>query len=163
MDGNEALASFPRLAEDSIGGAGLRGVAWKATGSMRSTPGYAEAQPWLQLSAETALPMTCQRCLQPVEVQVAFDRLFRFAADEPTAEREDEDAEEDVLAMRQDFSLLELVEDELLLALPAFPMHEVCPVEPLASVEDAAFEEAGRQRQNPFAVLQSLVDKPLGK
>ena len=39
----------------------------------------------LFLHADTVLPMTCQRCLRPVDQAVRVDRSFRFVADEATA------------------------------------------------------------------------------
>lgn len=56
------------------------------------------------------------------------DRSFRFVPDEETAELEDDDSDEDVLALSSEFNLLELIEDELLMEVPVVPRHEVCPV-----------------------------------
>ncbi len=50
------------------------------------------------------------------------------------------------------FDLVELIEDELLLALPLVPRHEMC-TQPLESAADpVAFDE----RVNPFDVLGEL-------
>lgn len=159
---NDPLSFFPRLQQDCVGETDGREVAWRAVGSMRERTAGATPQPWLQVTGSTTVPMTCQRCLHAMEVPLKFDQEFRFVADEATAELEDEDSEEDVLAIRPDFPLRELVEDELLLAAPPVPMHEVCP-DPLPMiVGESAIEGAG-EREHPFAALQSLLHKPVGK
>lgn len=40
--------------------------------------------------------------------------------------------------------------------VPVAPRHEVCPVPVKMSVEDAEFEAAEAERENPFAVLGRL-------
>ena len=89
-----------------------------------------------------------------------MDRWFRFVADETTAEALDDDSEEDLLALSRDFSLHELIEDELLMALPVVPRHEVCPSEVPMSSSDEDFEAANAERPNPFAALAGIrIDK----
>jgi uncharacterized protein len=63
-----------------------------------------------------------------------------------------EDAE--LLVAGKAVSLTELVEDELLLAMPMIPMHELseCPA-------SASLQAQQRSRENPFAVLDKLKDK----
>ena len=75
---------------------------------------------------------------------------------EATAAAQDDDAEEEVLALSRDFDLLELVEDELLMDLPVAPMHDVCPEPVKMSAADEDFEAAEAARENPFAVLGRL-------
>jgi uncharacterized protein len=129
---------------------------------MREKTAGATLQPWLRLKGSATVPMICQRCLQAMEVPLKFDQEFRFVADEATAELEDEDSEEDVLAIRPDFPLRELVEDELLLAAPPVPMHDVCP-DPLPMAAGESALEGVEEREHPFAALQSLLHKPVGK
>lgn len=131
-------------------------VRWEAKGERREGPAGTAAAPWLHLRAHATLALTCQRCLAPVEVALSVDRWFRFAADEAIAAAQDETAEEDVLALRRDFDLHELVEDELLMALPITPRHEICPAPVQLSAADPEFESASAQRPNPFAVLDAL-------
>jgi uncharacterized protein len=89
------------------------------------------------------------------------ERAFRFVASEEQAELEDEESEEDVLVLSRDFNLLELIEDELLMALPVVPKHEVCPAPVKLQAQDADFDEAApEQKPNPFAILQQLKNKP---
>jgi uncharacterized protein len=60
-----------------------------------------------------------------------------------------------VLALPRTLDLRELVEDELLLALPLVPRHDTCPV-PLNLTVDPVETDAPAERKNPFAALQAL-------
>jgi len=113
-------------------------------------------QVWLRLSAQAVLALTCQRCLGPAEISVEVDRKFRFVANEEQAALEDEASEEDVLVISRAFNALDLLEDELLMALPVAPMHSVCPTAVKLSVADEDFDSAEEEKPNPFAVLQQL-------
>ncbi len=159
LTGSEDLPHFKRLHQEVLGVAATSPVRFTAEGQIRSDGGQGE-QIWLLLTAEVALPQTCQRCLGPVEVPVVVEREFRFVATEEQAEVEDEEAEEDVLVLSRDFNLLELVEDELLMALPVVPKHEVCPAPVKLQVADPDFVEDVEQKPNPFTVLQQLKTKP---
>ncbi len=131
-------------------------VEWRATGETRACRG-GESQIWLHLNCSTRMALICQRCLQPVEAVVRAQRSFRFVANEALAAAIDADSEEDVLALGRALNLVELIEDELLLALPLVPRHPVCP-QPLKPPEDA---EPFEERAHPFAVLGELKRKPL--
>jgi uncharacterized protein len=127
---------------------------WRATGEMRSQRG-AEPQVWLHLEGRARLALVCQRCLQSVETQLHARRSFQFVAGEDQAAAIDADSEDDVLALTRTLDLIGLIEDELLLALPLVPRHDVCP-QPLKVQDDAdPFEE----RAHPFAALGSLKRK----
>ena len=104
---------------------------------------------------QVEIDLVCQRCLEPVTTQVQFDREFRFVESEEAAFAQDEDSEEDLLVSSPQFDLLELVEDELLMALPVSPKHDKCPGDLKLSAADADFE-ATRERPNPFAKLAQL-------
>jgi uncharacterized protein len=155
LSANEPLAGFHRLVAEL--GAAPEGetVRWTATGESRSGA-HGGPIPWLHLEAEAVAPLTCQRCLTPVRVDLRVDRWFRFAADEATAAVEDEASEEDVLVASRDFDLHALIEDELLMEIPITPRHEQCPVPMRLSAADPEFDEAEAERPNPFAVLDEL-------
>ena len=147
---------YPRLlAESSEPPAADSRVRWRARGVQRTDAGATDV-PWLHLTAEATLPLLCQRCLEAVETQLTVDRWFRFVADEDTAAAEDDASEEDVLVASRDFDLRALIEDELLMALPVAPRHEVCPEPVRLSVSDEGFEAAQSERPNPFAALLRL-------
>lgn len=131
-------------------------IDWQMSGEFRPDS-RGEAVPWLHLEAKTLVPLPCQRCLGPVATELEVDRWFRFVADEATAELEDEDCEEDVLALEPRPDVLALLEDELLMSMPLVPMHQECPTAvPMQAGALAADEEAMPQRENPFAQLARL-------
>ncbi len=127
-------------------------VAWRAHGEIRSSRGQPN-QPWLHLLATARLKLECQRCLDSVDTALAIDRWFLFVSGEEAAAQTDADINEDVLALTRALNLRDLLEDELLLALPLVPRHEVCPA-PLMRADDVA--QASHDRLNPFAALTAL-------
>lgn len=155
IEGEARLARYPRLMAETHGMGGDEQVAWAASGEARPVRGGKD-QVWLHLEAGVRLPLVCQRCLEPVAVPVAVDRHFRFVADEETALAEDDESEEDLLVFARQFDLHGLVEDELLMELPAVPRHEVCPSQPPLAAADEGFDEAAAAKPNPFAVLEKL-------
>ena len=156
----EPLALFPRLLAELPDEASADGrtLDWLVTGEQRPGQRGAEPSVWLHLQAQVVLPLTCQRCLAPVDTPMAVDRWFRFVADEATAAAEDEDSDEDVLALEPRPSLRELIEDELLMELPLVPMHDSCPQAPaaLAASDDPGMDAGEPARRNPFAELARL-------
>ncbi|VUZ26807.1 Uncharacterised protein [uncultured Comamonas sp.] len=157
-------AAYPRLAEELQGDPAAQPVAWQAQGQWHAQTGGA-GQPWLDLAVQATVTLTCQRCLQPVDVSLDVQRAFRFVKDEATAEVQDEESEEDLLAISRDFDLHALVEDELLMELPLVPRHAQCP-QPLALNDAATPAQDVQERPNPFAVLAQLrqsPDAPSGK
>ena len=58
--------------------------------------------------------------------------------------------------LSRSFDLLELVEDELLMAMPVVPRHDQCPAPVKLAVADDAFDAPAAGRPNPFAALQGL-------
>jgi uncharacterized protein len=155
LAGQIPLQEFSRLAGESSAHEGPRLVDWHARGDLRTAAGGAD-QIWLQLTASVSLPMTCQRCLTPVDIELSVDRPFRFVPDEEAAAAQDEEAEEDVLELSPAFDLALLIEDELLMALPVVPRHETCPVEVKLTVADKEFEAEMAAKPNPFAALSRL-------
>lgn len=154
LQGQAPLSAFERLAQDAVQD-GTGEVHWRAEGELVEQTG-GNGQAWLHLHADALVPMTCQRCLATALIPLEVDRSFRFVADEASAEAEDDDSEEDLLALSREFDLLALVEDELLMELPVVPRHEACPDPVSMQSSDADFVEAGQEKVNPFAVLRGL-------
>ena len=155
IDASEHLRSFKRLVAETQEAQDARNVRWRARGELLN-PQHLDPQVWLHLDAETVMPLVCQRCLQPVDVPLEVRRSFRFVADEAMAAAQDDEAEEDLLALSRSFDLLELVEDELLMELPVAPRHDVCPEPVKMSAADAEFDAASAEKENPFAILGRL-------
>lgn len=158
LAGARPAAQLPRLAASVLAtDAPAAAVDWRVTGELRPVTGGAP-EVWLNLSAATRVTLQCQRCLQPMPQALEVDRWFRFAASEDEAARLDEESEDDVLVESRRFDLFELIEDELILALPIVPRHDACPA-PMATPAEPAAEEA---RPNPFAALAALRRPPGG-
>ncbi len=155
LAGHDLLSKYARLMQDTQGLKADDRLDWSARGEVRADEAGAE-QIWLHLTVDVRLPLTCQRCLGPVEIVVAVNQSFRFVANEEAAEAQDDASEEDVLALSQDFNLFDLIEDEVLMALPVAPRHETCPVEIKLAAVDAGFDAATAEKRNPFAVLAKL-------
>jgi uncharacterized protein len=156
LDGEWPAASLERLADSGAAEAPAKDwppVAWSLHGETRQPRG-GKAQTWLQATARAQVALTCQRCLKPVEEHLDIDRWIRFVDTEAEAAELDADSDDDVLALPRHLDARELIEDELLLALPLVPRHEVCP-EPLSHADDEA-EPAEEERPNPFAKLAVL-------
>lgn len=159
IGGDFSLGQLPRLNEpteppqdsDEM-------LRWQARAEYRPVRGGAP-QLWLHLAVQATVHRTCQRCLQPVALALSPQRDFLFAPTEEQAEAWDAEYEEaDVLVLTKSLNLLELVEDELLLALPIVPRHEVCP-QPLAVPQapaSQAIPPGETQVDHPFAVLAQL-------
>jgi len=155
LEGRWPLLQFDRLTESAVADALPADggeVAWRARGEARAMRG-GETQIWLHISATTDVPLECQRCLKAVDVPLAIARSFLFVHGEDAAAQLDTDSEDDVLALTRALDLRELIEDELLLALPIVPRHEVCPVPLMAPADD---EEVIEEKPNPFAALAAL-------
>lgn len=156
LRGEEPVQVHGRLMAETQGRGSAAPVTWAATGELRNAA-HVQPEIWLHLQAQAVLALTCQRCLGSVDVAVAVDRSFRFVSDEDLAAAQDEESEEDVLALSRSFDLVELVEDELLMEMPLAPRHRVCPVPVRLAAADDEFEAAsGTSRDNPFAILGKL-------
>ncbi len=173
LKSDDLLQKYERLKQESCRlEAELTGeekIVWQATGELVDNAGEngkIKPQVWLHVIAQTHLPQTCQRCLGEVSTFLEVERSYRFVADEATAEAQDDACEEDLLAISREFNLLALIEDELLMALPQVPLHDVCPVQPKMAAVDDDFESGADAngvagKPNPFAVLASLKGRTL--
>lgn len=162
LEGRRPLAAMPRLADLLLDSSG--DLDWQLVGrsELRADGGR---QSFMDLSLSATLTVRCVRCLEPVPVGLAETRHYRMVPDESQAAREDnEDDEHDLLVSSRRFDLANLLEDEVIMALPAAPRHEACraPV-PLAGAESASGaapaspQTPGQpDRENPFAALAAL-------
>jgi uncharacterized protein len=160
VSGKDLLSNQERLVGDLSGLQPDSSFFWKADAWLESPPG-AKPQVWMRLRVNADLPMQCQRCLETCIEPMAFERLFRFVATEAVADEEDDDAEEDLLVLSKHFNLRELVEDEMLMALPLVPKHPRCPKPVKLVVQDEGFEAQTSSKKKPFADLKGLLVKDL--
>jgi uncharacterized protein len=106
-------------------------------------------RPALRVKVKGWLKLRCQRCLEALPVEVRTDELLVLAAtlQEIHAEPADVSAPDRVVAGKE-MPLRDLIEDELILAVPYAPRHENC----VASAADG--QEDG---SSPFAGLRGLM------
>ena len=98
------------------------------------------------------LRLTCQRCLQPFELMLDLPVNLVVVRSDAEAERLAEEEDPLLVGAGQALSLAELVEDELLLALPQVPAH------PPPGCRPPAGSEAGSEPgPSPFEALGSLM------
>jgi uncharacterized protein len=154
LDGRWPLLLFERLAESAAAerrSGAAESVIWRVRGEqLAARDGTPEI--WLHLQASTTIALECRRCLEPVEVPLHVDTRLRFVRGEDAAAELDAGSEYDVLPLTRWLDLQVLIEDELLLALPVLPAHEVCP-NPLPAVFGEPDVEAPA---SPFAALAEL-------
>lgn len=116
------------------------GVSMQVRGSVD-----AWGRPALDVRISGELTVLCQRCMRPLVLPVAVGQTLAFG-DEDADESVDPDSVE-VLPMMSHVDLVELLEEEVLLALPMLPRHIDCGIPgPAAS-----------SRPTPFAALQGLL------
>jgi uncharacterized protein len=160
LNGRWPLGQFDRIAESAVPGVPVTPadeVSWSARGERRQLRG-GDAQTWMHVEAATRVSLECQRCLRPVEVPLQIARDFLFVHGEDAAAQLDADSEDDVLAMTRALDVRELIEDELLLAMPIVPRHEVCPEPLVAAADDGVIDD---EAPHPFAALAALKRPPL--
>jgi uncharacterized protein len=156
MSGSVTTEQMPRL------GAMLQGNARQAhlaLGFGRDDGGQA----YVSGRIGARLAVICQRCLEPMEIDV--EREVNLALVRDDAQAAALDAAYDPLVLGDEpVSLAGLIEDELILAMPNFSRHPpgACEMPPGAdAVEDVADGGNGHTagesgEDNPFSALESL-------
>ncbi|MCB1554295.1 MAG: DUF177 domain-containing protein [Xanthomonadales bacterium] len=148
FDGQAPLSAFKRLGESLADDEGRCSFSLQFDRDRFQTA-------VVRLDAEAALPLICQRTLKrfllPVRVEQTLG-LIRTEAEEASLPP---GVEPLLVPADGEMALLDLVEDELILALPVVPVDPDGEVE--WSGEDEVEEaEAEPQRENPFAALSAL-------
>lgn len=106
----------------------------------------------LHLEVSGVIPLACQRCLSAVSHELDVDSLLELVPEGADLSQDElEDDTRDFLPVARELDVAELVEDEILLALPVAPRHEKCG---LPGAADAG------ERVHPFATLAGLKGKP---
>ena len=142
LQGAWPVAEFLRLHD------ALRSTAGTLRYELRGVP-EEQGRPVLRLKVDGALQLTCQRCLGALECPLRFEVALRLATTQEEMDAEPLEAEgpESIVAGK-DMRVQALVEDEVLLAMPIAPRHEVC------AGSGAAAES---RKQTPFAGLRGLI------
>ena len=148
IEGRLAAADLLRLS-DALASADSM-IDWRLEGFM--VEGAQGVEPRLRLHAEGLLDLCCQRCLGGLEWSLKLNTLLQpVRVGQPIPEEELENDEVDAIEIDGELDVLALLEDEILLALPIAPRHQVC---------DAPRPKAGTSKESPFAALASLRGSP---
>ncbi len=142
--GAVAVARLGRLTKELADASGE--LQWAIAGGR-----HALGLPQLTMRVQGDVKLVCQRCLAPFAHHIDTDTVLVLARDEADADETEEKLDDDsidviVADSRQD--LLQLVEDDALLALPFSPRHEACPGDAPELPKDSP--------PSPFSVLKGL-------
>ncbi len=137
LNGRLEAEQLPRLA-------GLRVACEELTFELRGSESRS-GKLGLRLRAEGRLTLICQRCMGPLEIPLNLEVDLELAG--TTEEIEQADDEVDRVLASREMVASELVEDEIILALPMVPRHEDCG-------PSQAARNSGRA--SPFEALAGL-------
>jgi len=142
MRGAWPAGEFPRLRELLYDDAGL--VEYELRGASDALGRHN-----LELRVAARLRLTCRRCLEAVDVDLREDVTLWLARLQGELDAQPLTAEgPDGIVAAKDMPVRDLVEDQLLLALPYAPRHGNCPARGMT---------APVERQTPFAGLRSML------
>jgi uncharacterized protein len=136
-----SIGDFPRLADMLAADGGE--VAYEIDG-VRDSRG----RPSLRVRVRGTLQLRCQRCLEALPYEVQADATLVLAATLAEIHAEPADAHgADRVVAGKEMPVRDLIEDELILALPYAPRHQQCSAR---ASQDAA-------KILPFAGLRGLM------
>ncbi|MEE9254703.1 MAG: YceD family protein [Pseudomonadales bacterium] len=147
LEGWTPLAEFSRLST----------LLDRDEGRVRITRAFAEdgeGRPVVRGMAEVPVRVTCQRCLEPVELEVEAKINMVLVRSESEAQ-EMLHRLDSVVLIEDKIELVALLEDDLILSLP----HDACPQGGQGCLRHPAYDHPDGQicqAENPFAVLAKL-------
>ncbi|HBI71178.1 YceD family protein [Massilia sp. IC2-278] len=144
-EGVTPVAEMTRLAADCADASG--DITWSIQGG--TTP---EGYPTMTLSVAGPVQLSCQRCLAPFGYEIDSSTQLVLGVDDEEADGIEEvldDESIDVIVGSRECDLLQLLEDEALLALPQSPKHDVCP-------DTKLLDALKSEKVSPFAGLKNL-------
>ena len=142
QQGTWPASGFPRLRDVLASDAGELAYEIEGVHDERGRPA-------LRLRVRGMLQLRCQRCLEPMAFEVRTDETLVLAVSvaEIHAEPADAHAADRVVAGRE-MPVRELIEDEIILAVPYAPRHESC---------SARLSPDADGKTSPFAGLRGLL------
>ena len=153
-EGSALVAELQRLSGECANTEGA--LNWSLEGGVNRL-GY----PRLVLTVTGKVHLMCQRCLNIFAFDVDSESELILAKNEENADEIEvliDDDEIDVVVGSKTFNVMDLIEDEVLLAIPQSPKHAVCPDVALDSSDStvAAIEAEASKKESPFAVLKKI-------
>jgi uncharacterized protein len=144
-EGVTPVADMTRVAAECANPSGQ--LSWSIQGG-QTRQGY----PSMTLSVSGVVQLVCQRCLAPFGYELDSSTMLVLGKDDQEADEIEEildDETIDVIVGSQSCDIMQLLEDEALLALPQAPKHEVCP-------DTKLMDSLKSEKVSPFAALKSL-------
>lgn len=100
--------------------------------------------------ADTTVKMLCQRCLEPVTLELEAEMNLGIVADDEAAKQLPRYYDPNIInEPKQD--IYRLIEQELILTLPLIAQHQNCVVK--TSFGEEVSESCDSEKENPFNVL----------
>lgn len=141
LSGDWPVADFPRLQGAVQPGSVLH---YELEGEPEE-----QGRPALRLRVAGKLQLICQRCLGALEHSLRLDALLLLFGSESEIEAIPVDAEApDGIVATKEMAVRDLIEEEVLLAIPYAPRHEGCK---------PGADAPGAPRTRPFADLRALL------
>lgn len=141
MAGELPVSSMSRLSDILAEDCGT--LSWVVSGDCGD-----DHKPFLVLEVAGELQLKCQRCLGALQHGLKIkSRLQLVPRGAPWPDEDLEDDRSDPIEAMEDQSVLQLVEDEVLLALPIAPRHQSCM---MPGIDDESVVAS------PFAALRTL-------
>ena len=140
----------------------LRGILASPEGEVRASATFSRRKDHVVVAGRLRAdwPLTCQRCLEPMTASIDEPYELVFVDSEAAARELPKALDPVVLDDTGQIRLVDLLEDELMLHVPAIPKHEdgarCVDAERSFGDVDAAVAEEAEGRKNPFAVLKDL-------
>lgn len=123
------------------------------SGSLRfvvSGDGGPDGDFYLVLTVDGILALCCQRCLEPYQFPVSVERRFLLVdAGQEWPDDELADDNFDAIVAEPEMDVVALVEQEVVLALPLAPRHDICTAPRTANVRN-------NMNSSAFAALAAL-------
>ena len=106
-----------------------------------------QGRPALRIELRGVLRLTCQRCLEPMDFPLAVDTLLTLARHQSEVDADALESDLERVLGSKSMAVRDLLEEELVLAVPVAPRHADC----------AAGGVAGNEGGSPFAKLRGLL------
>lgn len=123
-------------------------LAWNVSGDLDN-----HNKPRLSVKVAGSVNLICQRCLEPLIFELDSAIAILVAKTEEEADEIEEllvdDDKIEVIVVDEKVDVMDLVEDEALLALPLSARHEICP-------DSSIVDEWKEKQESPFSVLKEL-------
>jgi uncharacterized protein len=129
-------------------------------GSVQATLAFSrdeENRYLIAVSVQADVVVSCQRCLEPLQLQLESDNLLAVVWDDEYARQLPRDLEP-LIVGEEPCNLWELVEEELILGMPPYSYHEAEDCNKILSgFSEPPPDESGEDgKPNPFDVLAQM-------